>query len=48
MHMGVGISQNKRDEHVMKNMVGSAYGSRCSGDHKRLAHRYIANLGCAV
>jgi len=31
MHIGVGISQNKRGKHVMKNMVGNVYGSHCSG-----------------
>ena len=48
MHIGVGISQNKRGKHVMKNVVDNAYGSHCSGDRKQLAHRYIADLGCAI
>jgi len=32
MYIGVGISQNKRGKHVMKNVVGSAYGTHCSGE----------------
>jgi len=48
MQMGVENCQNKHYKHVMKNVVGRAYGTHCSGGHKRLAHRYIADLGCAV
>jgi len=30
MHMGVGISQNKRGKQVTESVVSNAYGSHCS------------------
>jgi len=31
MHIVVGISQNERGKHIMKNVMGNAYGNHCNG-----------------
>jgi len=39
MHIGVGISQNKRGKQVTESVVGEAHGSHCSEELPR-------TLGC--